>query len=79
MVGLSLVGDLHHVAVDVVRVVLDVLDPPVWQGHAVLPPHVAVLVALPVLTVVLQDPARRQTDKLRHNTYQVILRVKHSV
>ena len=40
--------------------VCDGLVPAVWQGDAVLPHHVAVLVPLPVLAVVLQAGEAQQ-------------------
>ena len=40
----------------------DVLDATVWQGDAVLPHHVAVLVPLPVLAVVLQTGQADQNN-----------------
>ena len=77
MLSLSFVRDLHHVTMDGVSVVLDVLDATVRQGDAVLPHHVAVLVPLPVLAVVLQQLQVRSSTS--GSTYQVIVRIVNSI
>ena len=57
------------------------LDATVWQGDAVLPHHVAVLVPLPVLAVVLQagEAQHQPLQSTLCSTYQVIVGIVDSI